>query len=282
LSNCNAVKSQILALLGNQQMRLTPSALERELCRDKSQFSKKVIRSIIKEMVAEGSLQYTNHFSTTHLELNYNRPTQVSERIILSPHICSSQNYNPEALLIVMDQGGAFGLGDHPTTRLSLRGVDIVMKDALKRGSLDGFQALDIGTGSGVLAMAAVGLGAAGAMGIDIDPAALHEAGRNIELNGMESKIMLTSDSLESLGDYRFSLITANLRPPTIQRMLPLIDRLSTSEAYWVISGCREDALENVIAMLPLKKIKIIWKETSCGWAALAVKAKCRAIEALN
>jgi ribosomal protein L11 methyltransferase len=272
LSSCNAMKSQILALLGDQQLRMTPSALERALCNHRSLLSKKLIRSLIKEMVADGSLLYTNHFNTTHLELNYNRPIQVSDRIILSPHICSSLNSNPKALLIKMDQGSAFGIGDHPTTRLSLRAVDVVMDDALRIGSFEGFQALDIGTGSGVLAIAAVGLGAARAVGIDIDPVALHEAGKNIQLNGMEPKIMLTTDLLESLGDSRFSLVMANVRPPTLKQMLPVIEKLSTSEAYWVFSGFREEALENFVANLPSHGSRILWKEKSCGWAALAAK----------
>ena len=250
----------------------TPSALERALCNHRSLLSKKLIRSLIKEMVAEGSLLYTNHFNTTHLELNYNRPIQVSDRIILSPHICSSLNSNPKALLIKMDQGSAFGIGDHPTTRLSLRAVDVVLDEASRKGSFDGFQALDIGTGSGVLAIAAVGLGAARAVGIDIDPVALHEAGKNIQLNGMKHKIILTTDFMESLGDSRFSLVMANVRPPTLKQMLPVIEKLSTSEAYWVFSGCREEALESVAANFPLLESRIMWKEKSCGWAALAAK----------
>jgi ribosomal protein L11 methyltransferase len=196
----------------------------------------------------------------------------VSDRIILSPHICSGLNSNPKALLIKMDQGSAFGIGDHPTTRLSLRAVDVVMDDASRNGSFEGFQALDIGTGSGVLAIAAVGLGAARAVGIDIDPVALHEAGKNIQLNGMKHKIILTTDFLESLGDSRFCLVMANVRPPTLKQMLPVIEKVSTSEAYWVFSGFREEALENFVANLPSHGSRILWKEKSCGWAALAAK----------
>ncbi len=272
MSNSSAIKSQILALLGNQRIRLTPSALERQLVRYRLQPCKRIIRSLIKEMVAEGSLLYTNHFNTTHLEVNYNRPFQVSDRIILSQQTCSSTNSNPNAVFINIDQGCAFGIGDHPTTRLSLRGIDLVMQEASKRGSFDGFQALDIGTGSGVLAMAAVGLGAASAVGIDIDQSALYEAGRNIRMNGMDQKIILTTDSLESLVESRFSLVMANLRPPTLKQIIFQIEKVSKPEAYWVFSGCREEGLESVTAMLPSTKTRIFWKEKSCGWAALAVK----------
>jgi ribosomal protein L11 methyltransferase len=272
LSNSNALKKQILALLGNQHVRMTPLDLERKFGGLRPRSFRKTLRSVIKEMVTEGSLLYTNHFNTTHLELNFNRPIQVSDRLIISPYGCSNLIPNPKGLLIKIDPGCAFGFGDHPTTRLSLRGVDMVMSDALRKGCCDTIQALDIGTGSGVLAVAAVALGAAGAVGIDIDPTALHEAAKNIHLNGMDHSILLTTDSPDSMAESRFALVMANLRPPTLKQMLPAIVKLSTAEAFWVFSGCRDDALESVIAMLPSNNTKIVWKERSCRWAALVAK----------
>lgn len=277
MSGGNAVRDRILALIGDQWMRLTPSALERELCRCHPDLSKNVVRTAIKEMVAEGTLIYTNHFNTTHLELNFSQPIRVSDRIVLSPHTCTALASESTALVIKIDQGEAFGIGDHPTTRLSLRGVDIVMADVSAKGYYKGLRALDIGTGTGVLAMAAVGLGAESAVGIDINTSALHEAGRNIVLNGMDKQIRLTTDSLESLADSRFGLVMANLRPPTLKQMLPMIEKLTASEAYWVFSGCREEALEDVVAMLPQNKTEILWQEKSCGWAALAAVCTYRA-----
>ncbi len=270
MSGSDAIRSRILALLGNQWVRLTPSALERELCRSRPDLSKKVARSAIKTMVADGALIYTNHFNTTHLELNFFRPIRVSDRIVLSPHTFDAMPSESIALVIKMDQGEAFGIGDHPTTRLSLRAVDFVMAEQSAKGGCKGLRALDIGTGSGVLAMAAVGLGAESAVGIDSDPAAVYEAARNIVLNGMDQQIRLTADPLESLADSRFNLVMANLRPPTLKMMIPMIEKLSAPEAYWVFSGCRDDALESVAAMLPPRRTTILWKEKSCGWAALA------------
>ena len=146
------------------------------------------------------------------------------------------------------------------------------MQEAGDRGLLDDFQALDVGTGSGVLAIAAVGLGASKAVGIDIDTTALFEAGQNIELNGMDQKIELTTNSLEDLADSRFSLVMANLRPPTLKQMLPAIIAKSSQQAYWVFSGFRDEAFARVARCLPVPESKIIWHEGSCGWAALAAK----------
>lgn len=266
------VKNQILSVLGEDRMRLTPSALERQICSDRSHLSRKVVRSAIKDMVAEGLLLYTNHFNTTHLELNYNRPNQVSDRLFLLPNIATAPQSNDNAFGLRINQGSAFGIGDHPTTRLSLRGVDFVMQEADIRGLLEDFQALDIGTGSGVLAIAAVGLGASKAVGIDIDTAALYEAGQNIELNGMDQKIELTTNSLEDLADSRFSLVMANLRPPTLIQMLPAIIAKTNHLAYWVFSGFKKEALAHIVECLPAPESEIIWHEVRCGWVALAAK----------
>lgn len=266
------LKNKILAVLGDGRMRLTPSALEREICRQESHLTKKVVRTAIKALVAEGLLLYTNHFNTTHLELNYNRPNQVSDRIFLLPNVGTARQLDGNAFGLRIYPGSAFGLGDHPTTRLALRGLDFVMQEAGNRGQLADFQALDIGTGSGVLAIAAVGLGASKAVGIDIDSAALYEAGQNIELNGMDQKIELTNCLLEDLDDSRFSLVMANLRPPTLKQMLPAIMAKSIDQAYWVFSGFRQEALAHIAACLPAPESEIIWHESICEWAALAAR----------
>lgn len=266
-----SVKNDILALLGDCRMRLTPSALEREICSGRLYPSRKLVRTIIKEMVAEGLLLYTNHFNTTHLELNYSRPNQVSDRIFLVPNLGQPQNPNSSALCIRLDQGGSFGFGDHPTTRLALQGVDFVMQRADQNGPTNDFRALDIGTGSGVLAMAAVGLGASGATGIDTDPAALYEAAGNVALNGMTQKITLMN-SMDDLDDARFALVMANLRPPTLKSLMPAITAKSIHHAYWVLSGYRDEEMGSLVEIFPAVGCKIIWQGRSCGWSALAAR----------
>ena len=257
-------------MLGSHWIRLTPSALERQLCGYFPGIAKKTVRSTIKKLVSDGILQYTNHFNTTHLELNYLRPVQVSPRIILAPCSSSCSSNDKDLLYIKLNQGGAFGIGDHPTTRLSLHGVDFAMQHAVSKKRPEKIRALDIGTGSGVLAIAAVGLGAESAVGLDICPIALHEAKENIRMNNMELKIRLTTDSLQSLGGLRFALISANLRPPTLMQMLPMIKALSGPETYWVFSGCKAEAAERLAGSLIRQNAKILWQETSCGWAGMA------------
>jgi ribosomal protein L11 methyltransferase len=267
------LKETVNDILENRQVRVTPSDLERCLCHTHPGLSQKAARTAIKKMVADGTLLYTHHFNTTHLELNFCRPLRVSQRIVLAPHGHHCGPGNKETHTIKMHHGGAFGIGDHPTTRLVLRAMDGFMAEACASGwPGGGIQALDIGTGSGVLAMAAVKLGAEKVMALDIDSLALHEARNNIRLNAMDQIIGLTADPLEDLLGIEFSLIMANLRPPTLRQILPLVEKLSTEKSRWLFSGFREEALEDVAELLPRHKAEILSREVACGWAAMSIQ----------
>jgi ribosomal protein L11 methyltransferase len=263
----------IFDILENRQIRVTPSDLERCLRKTHPGLSQKAARSAIKKMVADGTLLYTNHFNTTHLELNFCRPLRVSRRIVLAPqgHYCGAGIEGTHT--IMMHHGCAFGIGDHPTTRLVLRAMDSFMEKACASGcSGGGIQALDIGTGSGVLAMAAVKLGAEKVVALDVDPLALHEARNNIRLNAMDHSLVLTADPLEALLGIEFDLIMANLRPPTLREILPLVVKLSSEKSRWIFSGFRKEALEDVAEMLPRHKAEVLSREVVCGWAAMSIR----------
>lgn len=266
------LKRSIYTIFENCFIRLTPSDLERTVCRSHPGFSHKAVRSTIKEMVAEGTLLYTNHFNTTHLELNFCRPIRISRRIALAPHGHACVLENEETHTIKMHQGSAFGIGDHPTTRLVLRAMDILLADIMSGERLSGIRALDIGTGSGVLALAAMSLGAERVVAVDIDSMALHEASNNIRLNGLKQKITLTDEPLENLAGESFDLVMANLRPPTLKQILPQVEALSSNLCHWIISGFRKEALEDAIRLLPKAKTAILSSDVACGWAALTVR----------
>jgi ribosomal protein L11 methyltransferase len=131
---------------------------------------------------------------------------------------------------------------------------------------------LDIGTGSGVLSMAAVKLGAERVVALDVDTLALHEARNNVRLNAMDHRIMVTADPLENLIGIEFDLIMANLRPPTLREILPLVEKLSAEDARWVLSGFRIEAVEDIAQMLPRHMTEIVSRQDACGWAALTVR----------
>ncbi|QJC52571.1 50S ribosomal protein L11 methyltransferase [Paenibacillus albicereus] len=118
----------------------------------------------------------------------YFKPIRVSERLTIKP-TWEDYEATPEELVIEIDPGMAFGTGTHPTTSLCLR--------ALESSIREGDEVIDVGTGSGILAIGAVKLGAARVLAVDLDPVAVSSAIENARLNGLEDRIQaLQSDLL--------------------------------------------------------------------------------------
>lgn len=252
---------------------MTPADLHRELRQDLPGVQWVAVREAVKALVAEGSLLYTNHFSTTHIEQNHNRPVQVSDRILLCPANCAPPD-DDNSILIRLQDGTAFGVGDHPTTRLCIQGLDSALAAQENGDRLADMAALDIGTGSAVLAMAAVGLGVGRAKGIDIDPLACIEANINVALNGMADRISILNEPVVHNGQTTYDVILANLRPPTLKEIFPTMMKISAPDAIWVLSGFRQEEQQRVQALLPANAVNVIWRSQEHGWAGLVLVLK--------
>jgi ribosomal protein L11 methyltransferase len=264
------IKSYVLTLLGTHHIRMTPADIAHALHQQFPLVQRPTLRKTLKKMVTEGSLTYTNHFSTTHLEVNFNRPVKVTPRIFLSPANCTPMT-DGSSIIIKLNDGTAFGGGDHPTTRLCLQGLDYALDQEKHLWCLSDMRALDIGTGSGVLALAAVGLGVGSAKGIDIDSTACNEAKINVALNGMHHRITIANEILTTDSGQPYDLILANLRPPTLKQLFSVMKELSRPRAIWVLSGFRNEEAKSVTALLPLKETNVMWRSEECGWAAMVV-----------
>lgn len=262
-----AIKKTVLALLSEEFLRQTPSDLERGVLGRMPLATRRDIRQALRELVSLGSIVYTLHHSTTHLEINYHRPIEISDRIILSP-----PNHRPRArhdqVVIKLNDGAAFGGGDHPTTRMMLRGLDDLLQS---EGGVPLDRALDIGTGTGVLAIAAAALGFVHVDAVDIDPAACYEAEQNAVLNDVDHGVHISRNSLDPSSKGEYNLILANLRPPTIVALLPIMVALSSSRSFWIISGCRKKEVEHLKERLPRMYSNVVWQAASFNWAAFAV-----------
>lgn len=265
-----AIKETILNLLTTAHLRLTPSDLERAVCCLIISAQRSDIRKAVRELVSLGKITYTQHLSTTHLELNFNRPVQISDRIVLSPSRISGP-IDPDHIIIKLHDGTAFGGGDHPTTRMVLQGLDSLLQRKETKNTFTVKRALDIGTGTGVLSIAAAELGIPRVDAVDIDPAACHEAEQNVKLNGVEDRVYISQKSPSQLSKDKYDLVLANLRPPTIMQMVPMMTELSSSLSIWIISGCRLGERERLIKKLPPIFSNVMWKAELTGWAAFAV-----------
>lgn len=229
------IKTTIMALVTGSETRLSQQALENRIRR---QFGtdRKRIRRAIQELVAESALTYTYIYGTSYLEPSFQRPVRISPYIVVKPH---NMDYAPLPGDIVIDifPGISFGSGAHPTTRLSVRGIEHALKVARLVNDFQGSSVLDIGTGSGILAIAALKLGIETGLGVDTDPCARAEALTNIRLNGYAEKIRIARNTDGIASD--FSLITANLRLPDLLTLCPLILRGAKTQGAIVLSGIR-------------------------------------------
>ena len=130
----------------------------------------------------------------------YYHPMDVGQRLAIVP---SWQDYDTDRVKLILDPGLAFGTGGHETTNLCLE----VLDERVKGGE----RVLDIGTGSGILAIAALKLGAAVAEGVDIDPVAVRTAGENAALNGVADKLTVLVGDLSDKASGKYDIITANI-----------------------------------------------------------------------
>ena len=163
------------------------------------------------------------------------KPTKVGERIVVKPGWEDYEAADGE-LVIEMDPGMAFGSGLHETTSMCIKALE---KDL--GGSYDPsrypIKVLDVGTGTGILAMAAVLLGADEALGIDIDDEAVRVANENIVKNGLEGRINIAHGNLMEGIDYAPDIIVANLMADLVIMLSPAAAAQLSPGGVYITSG---------------------------------------------
>jgi ribosomal protein L11 methyltransferase len=142
---------------------------------------------------------------------------RIGRRIVIRP-TWRRHRASGDEVVIALDPGMAFGTGLHPTTRLCLAALESVAD----RGGLEGARVLDVGCGSGILAIAAVRLGAASALGLDIDPIAIEATDANARRNRVRRRIRTRVGSLPS-GERPVALVLANLIAGALIPLAPLL-----------------------------------------------------------
>ncbi len=156
------------------------------------------------------------------------QPIHISEKIIITP------SWHPiveekEKIVITIDPKMSFGTGYHESTRLMLRMMEQCISPHVT--------VLDIGTGTGVLAIAAIKLGAASALSIDIDEWSANNGNENIDRNNLRGKVEIRTGSLEVVPEISFTIILANIIRATILELLPdMISKLAPN-GFLLLSG---------------------------------------------
>jgi len=261
------IRRKVLAMVEESSRRLTPGELRKRLS-VKINGDEKTLKTVISDLVFSRELTYTYQFGCSFLEKSYEKPMRVSKRVVLKP---PGMVYDSSSGDIVIDilKGSSFGFGDHPTTRLAIQGMEAALSVNHDILNADNSLALDIGTGSGVLAIAAVLIGIKRAVGIDIDACARAEAQKNVKLNGLEHRINILDTRVEDITE-TYSLITANLRYPTLKRLCPHMAVITQKKGAVVVSGIKSEEVEDLLDTFAQNGIQCIWKAVEKGWAGLA------------
>lgn len=188
----------------------------------------------------------------------YYHPMEIGQRLAVVP---SWQEYDTSRVKLVLDPGLAFGTGGHETTWLCLEALDQLIKG--------GERVLDIGTGSGILAIAALKLGAAAAEGVDIDPVAVRTAGENAALNGVADKLQVLVGDLSDQASGRYQIITANIVANAIMSLAPAVPALLTPDGVFVASGIIDTRLDEVTAALEAAGLTVREVREKRGWECI-------------
>ncbi len=179
---------------------------------------------------------------------------EIGNRIVIKPSWVEYTNTDNK-IVIQIDPKMSFGTGHHETTKLTLQ--------LLEKYIFDGASVLDIGTGTGILAIAAVKLGAKEALAIDNDEWSILNAKENVVANDLEDKIVVTDTALNFLNEAEYDIITANIMLTTIIEMLPETLKRLSQAGYVIFSGLLlidETSFRQVIKKYKLKIIEIIYE----------------------
>jgi ribosomal protein L11 methyltransferase len=179
---------------------------------------------------------------------------------------------SPAVIAIVIVPSMGFGTGHHVTTRLCLA--------ALQALDLNGLEMLDVGTGSGVLAIAADRLGAALATGIDYDPDAIQSARENLPLNADARHVTFDLVDLTATALLAADVVTANLTGALLVRSAPLLLEAVRPGGHLILSGILAAERDEVVrAMAPAA---IGWEREEDGWVGLTMKKPWQSTEAAS
>ncbi len=200
---------------------------------------------------------------------DYYHVTHIGRRLVIRP---SWREYTPAAdeVVITLDPGMAFGTGLHPTTRMCLEQVE--------RRVRPGMRVLDVGTGSGILALAAAKLGAAHVYAIDNSSVAVESATENATMNGLSDCITVVEGTLDEAQAERmagqYDLVLANIIAHIIGALAPQLARMLAPQGVLVVSGIIEERRADAEGPLLEAGLELVEQTMIDDWLALVLRRR--------
>ena len=194
----------------------------------------------------------------------YFHATEIGEKLAIVPSWEKYDNKDNRTILQI-DPGAAFGTGTHATTSLCL--------DMLQSYVDDNTEMLDIGCGSGILAVASVLLGAKTAVGVDIDAQSVKTAKENAEINSVTDKTEFIVGDLAEKARGKYSVVCANIVADVVIRLLENVKNYMEADAVLIVSGIIDLRENDVLNAAEKQGFTVIEKRYKDNWCAFALKA---------
>lgn len=177
----------------------------------------------------------------------YYKPTKIGDKIVVKP-IWEEYEENNGEVVVELDPGMAFGTGTHETTRMCIKAIEKKVKEDTT--------VFDIGTGSGILSIAAAKLGAKHVVGVDLDPVAVESANKNVEFNDLNNIEILHGDLMKVVQG-KANVVVANILADIIMFLSDGVREFIEEEGYFITSGILNTQRDKVSEKLESLDFKI-------------------------
>ena len=197
-------------------------------------------------------------------------PQEVGEKIVVLPYWLAEED--TDRIKVILDPGLTFGTGAHPSTQMVMEKMEEVVKP--------GFKCLDLGSGSGILSIAALRLGAESAIGIDIDPKAEDIARENAAYNGfgapaftaLTGNVTEDKELMERLAADEYDLVLVNIVADVIIGLSPVLPNFLTERSTLICSGILDVRLEEVCAALRKAGLTVTAVKEKEDWRSVTAR----------
>jgi len=178
------------------------------------------------------------------------KPIKLPGDFIVYPYEYNTYNHLNDKTIFI-NAGWAFGSGAHPSTVATV--TEIIKLSLIV--NITNYKVLDVGTGTGILAIILAKLGVNSILALDIDTEAIEQAKINIKINKLNNKIKLINNSLDNISKENFDLIVANLTPGVLCQLVPKIIHLANQNSYIIITSPTKKLDIPYIKAANLKKV---------------------------